>query len=127
MKTSPVSRLFAAACLALAALSAHAAEPAATGAPDCITLSPDQQVVRARAERDILLRNADQHFIVRFKDNCSSVAQTRTFSFDTPQHEGQLCGGGISTLTTKSQKCEVAALEPITPEQFATRARARSR
>lgn len=124
MKSLTLSLLIASACLAP---SAHAAEPAAASASECITLSTDQQVVRAGAERDMLLRNADQHYIVRFKDNCSSVAQSRTFSFVTPDREGQLCGGGVSSVVTKSQKCEVAALESITPAQFSARARARAR
>ncbi|MCF7750695.1 hypothetical protein KQ945_08055 [Bacillus subtilis subsp. subtilis] len=123
MKTLSLLSLLACTCFATAT---HAAEPApvASGAA-CITLSPDQQIVRAGADRDILLRNADQHYIVRFKDSCTSAAQTADLHFDTPERDGQLCGGGVSSLRTKSQKCAISEVELITPKQFGARARAR--
>lgn len=123
MKTLSLLSLLICACFATAA---RAAEPApATDSAACITLSPDQQIVRAGADRDILLRNADQHYIVRFKDSCTSAAQTSDLRFLTPERDGQLCGGGVSSLRTKTQKCAISEVEQITPQQFGARARAR--
>ena len=124
MKTLSLLTLLAAAGVAV---SAHAAEiaPAAGAASACITLNPDQQIVRANADRDVLLRNGDQHYLVRFDSNCSSAARSRTLEFITPGQDGQVCGGGISALNTKAQKCTISELVTITPQEFATRAKAR--
>ncbi len=121
MKTVSLLSLLA---LAGAATSAHAAEPAAAGS-DCITLSSDQQIVRANASRDVLLRNGDQHFVVRFNGTCSSAAISPKLDFVTRGRDGQLCGAGASSLRTNVQSCTVAAVEPISAEQFASKARAR--
>jgi hypothetical protein len=122
MKTLSLLSLLACTCLATATQAAERAPAADTA---CITLSADQQIVRAGADRDILLRNADQHYVVRFKDSCTSAAQTSDLRFVTPERDGQLCGGGVSSLRTKTQKCTVSEVEPITPQQFGARARAR--
>jgi len=122
MKTLSLLSLLACTCLATAA---QAAGPAPAADAACISLSADQQIVRAGADRNILLRNADQHYIVHFKDSCSSAAQTSDLRFVTPDRDGQLCGGGVSSLRTKSQKCVVREVETITAQEFTSRARAR--
>ena len=122
MKTLSLLSLLAAAGFTL---SATAAETAPAPASECITLNPDQQIVRANADRDVLLRNGDQHYIVRFESNCSSAARSRTLDFVTPGRDGQVCGGGISALNTKAQKCTISELVTISPKEFATRAKAR--
>lgn len=122
MKTLSLLSLLA---IAGTAGTAHAAEAATDAAASCVSLSTDQQIVRAGASENVLLRNADQHYIVHFQDSCSSAARSSKLAFATPGRDGQLCGGGVSSLRTSSQKCVVSTLEPITAEQFATRARAR--
>jgi len=121
MKHLP-SLLLLTTCLAAAA-SAQAAEPAAPA--DCIALSSDHQVVRNRADRDVLLRNGDQHYLVRFDRSCSSAAMSPKLDFATPGQDGQLCGGGMSKLHTNTQSCDISAVEPLTAEQFNRKARAR--
>jgi hypothetical protein len=121
MKTLSLLSLLLAACTAVAA---NAAEPAAA-AGACVTLSADQQIVRANADRDVLLRNGDQHYIVRFNNSCNSAALSPKLEFVTPDRAGELCSGGISSLRTKSQKCGISDVESITAKEFATRARAR--
>ncbi len=121
MKYLP-SLLLLATCLAAAA-SVQAAEPAAAG--DCIALSPDKQVVRNRADRDVLLRNGDQHYLVRFERSCTSAAISPKLDFITPGQDGQLCGAGVSKLHTSTQSCAVAAVEPLTAEEFSRKARGR--
>ena len=121
MKHLP-SLLLLTTCLAAAA-SAQAAEPAAPA--DCIALSSDHQVVRNRADRDVLLRNGDQHYLVRFDRSCSSAAMSPKLDFATPGQDGQLCGGGMSKLHTNTQSCDIAAVEPLTAEQFNRKACAR--
>jgi hypothetical protein len=122
MKTLPLLSLLLVACTAVAA---NAAEPAAAPTSACITLSADQQIVRANANSDVLLRNGDQHYIVRFHNSCASAAMSPKLEFVTPDRAGDVCGGGISSLRTKSQKCEISEVESITAQEFATRARAR--
>jgi hypothetical protein len=122
MKTLSLLSLLAAACTAVAA---HAAEPATAPAAACITLGADQQIVRANANSDVLLRNGDQHYLVRFTSSCTSAALSPTLEFVTHDRTGELCSGGVSSLRTKSQTCAVSAVEPITAREFATRARAR--
>lgn len=122
MKTLSLLTLLA--CTGLAT-AAQAAEPLSAADAACITLSTDQQIVRAGADRNILLRNADQHYIVHFKDSCTSAARTSDLRFATPERDGQLCGGGVSSLRTKSQKCVVSEVETITAQEFSSRARAR--
>ncbi|WP_282259508.1 hypothetical protein [Stenotrophomonas sp. PS02301] len=107
----------------LAAASAQAAEPTVPG--DCITLSADQQLVRNRADRDVLLRNGAQHYLVRFERSCSSAAMSPKLAFVTPGREGQLCGAGASNLRTNAQSCAISAVDPITAEEFTRKARAR--
>lgn len=109
-------------CLAAAA-SVQAAEPAA--ATGCVPLSSDQQVVRNRADRDVLLRSGDQHYLVRFERSCSSAAMSQKLEFVTPGQDGQLCGAGVSKLHTSTQSCAVAAVEPLSADDFARKARAR--
>lgn len=121
MKTLP---LFALLSLATAATAAHAAEPAAAGS-DCIILQQDQQIVRAGANRDILLRNGDQHYVVRFNGSCSSAAISPKLEFITHGKQGQLCGAGATRLRTNVASCTIAAVEPIDAEQFALKAKQR--
>ncbi|WP_312238188.1 hypothetical protein [Stenotrophomonas sp.] len=120
MKTLSLLSLLVAACTAVAA---HAAEPAPAAA--CITLGADQQIVRANANSDVLLRNGDQHYLVRFTSSCTSAALSPTLEFVTHDRAGELCSGGVSSLRTKSQTCAVSAVESISAKEFATRARAR--
>jgi len=121
MKRLP-SLFLLATCLATAA-SVQAAEPATAG--DCIALASDKQVVRNRADRDVLLRNGDQHYLVRFERSCTSASMSPKLDFVTPGQDGQLCGAGVSKLHTNSQSCAVAAVEPLTAEEFNRKARAR--
>jgi hypothetical protein len=118
--------LIATCLLALAAIApAQAAEPTASAPADCITLSADQQLVRAGASRSILLRNADQHFVVHFRNSCDSAAISPTLTFETAGQEGQLCSAAGSVLKTRTQSCEIASLEPISAESYARKARNR--
>ncbi|WNH51972.1 hypothetical protein [Stenotrophomonas oahuensis] len=118
--------LFTLCLLASAALTgtamAQTPAPAAAGS-DCITLSDDQQLVRRGADNTILLRNGSDHYIVHFTHSCSSARVSRKLDFVTRGNEGQLCGARASKLRTDKDSCDVASLEPITAEAFATRAR----
>jgi hypothetical protein len=124
MKTLFTVGLLAASCLAGAASAQTApAAPAAQPGSDCIALSSDQQLVRKDADRSILLRNGSDHYIVRFANSCGSASISKKLKFVTPGQEGQLCGARASKLRTDTQFCDVATLEPITADAFASRAR----
>ncbi|HDS0923535.1 TPA: hypothetical protein QDZ10_002013 [Stenotrophomonas maltophilia] len=97
--------------------------PAAAAGSDCITLSSDQQLVRKGADRSILLRNGTDHYIVHFQNSCSQAGFSRKLEFATPSNEGQLCGARASKLRTDTGSCDVARLEPISAEAFASRAK----
>jgi hypothetical protein len=97
--------------------------PATAAGSDCITLSSDQQLVRKGADRSILLRNGTDHYIVHFQNSCSQAGFSRKLEFATPSNEGQLCGARASKLRTDTGSCDVARLEPISAEAFASRAK----
>lgn len=122
MKTLIPLCLVVAASFAGTALAQTAPATAAAGA-ECITLSSDHQVVRKDADQSVLLRNGSDHYVVRFASSCSSASRSRKLEFSTPSQEGQLCGAGASALRTDSQSCTVTALEPISAQVFARRAR----
>ena len=119
-------KTFSALCLlSLATLAAAPAQAAESASADCITLSNDQQIVRKGASSNLLLRNGSEHYIVHFKSSCASAALSRKLEFVTPGNEGQLCGANATKLLTKDQTCAVASVEPISADDFASRARAR--
>jgi len=122
---------FAALALITAALVAPAAQaadtaPATTG-DSCIALSENQQIVRAGADRDVLLRNGDQHYRVVFTASCSSAVTSRRLAFETQGQSNQLCGGARSELKTDRASCTVERIEPLEATAFNRIARQRSR
>ncbi|OEZ00565.1 MULTISPECIES: hypothetical protein [Stenotrophomonas] len=96
--------------------------PAPAGS-DCVALSTDQQLIRKGVDRSMLLRSGTDHYIVHFQGSCSQAAFSKKLAFETPNNEGQLCGARASKLRTDSGSCDVASLEPISAESFASRAR----
>lgn len=111
---------------ALLAPAAYAAETPAAG-DSCIALGEDQQIVRAGADRDVLLRNGDQHYRVVFTSSCSSAVTSRRLAFETKGSSDQLCGGAHSVLQTDRASCTVERIEPLDAAVFKRLARQRSR
>jgi len=122
---------FAALILSTAALIAPAAQaadtPSASADDSCIALSEDHQIVRASADRDVLLRNGDQHYRVVFKASCSGAVTSRRLAFETQGESNQLCGGSRSVLKTDRASCTVERIEPLEAATFKRMARQRSR
>jgi len=122
---------FAALVLSTAALIAPAAQaadtPSASAGDSCIALSEDQQIVRAGADRDVLLRNGDQHYRVVFKASCSSAVTSRRLAFETQGESNQLCADSRSALKTDRASCPVERIEPLEAATFQRMARQRSR
>jgi len=126
---------FAALVLSTAALIAPAAQaaaqaadtPSASAGDSCIALSEDQQIVRAGADRDVLLRNGDQHYRVVFKASCSSAVTSRRLAFETQGESNQLCADSRSALKTDRASCTVERIEPLEAAAFQRMARQRSR
>ncbi|MEG0186398.1 MAG: hypothetical protein RR704_23425 [Stenotrophomonas sp.] len=113
---------------ALAAPAAQAADaPAATSSESCIALNEDQQIIRAGADRDVLLRNGDQHYRVVFTASCNSAVTSRRLGFETQGESSQLCGGSRSVLKTDRASCTVERVEPLEAATFQRMARQRSR
>jgi hypothetical protein len=131
MNMSSLSAGFAALALITAALAAPAAQaadtaPATTG-DSCIALSEDQQIVRAGADRDVLLRNGDQHYRVVFTASCNSAVTSRRLAIETDGQSNQLCGGSRSVLKTDRASCTIERVEPLEADTFKRIARQRSR
>lgn len=122
---------FAALVLSTAALIAPAARaadtPSASAGDSCIALSEDQQIVRAGADRDVLLRNGDQHYRVVFKASCNGAVTSRRLAFETQGESNQLCAGSRSVLKTDRASCTVERIEPLEAATFQRMARQRSR
>lgn len=131
MNMSPLHTLLATLALAASALlapSAQAADaPAAAGATDCITLGSDQQLVRAGAARNVLLRNGQDHYLVHFEDDCSKASYSRKLTFITDGQPGQVCSAGRTELRTDNGRCTVARVESIDEATFKQKVRQRSR
>lgn len=131
MNMSSLPAGFAALALVTAVLIAPAAQaadtpPASTG-DSCIALSEDQQIVRAGADRDVLLRNGDQHYRVVFTASCSSAVTSRRLAIETQGQGNQLCGGSRSVLKTDRASCTIERVEPLEATAFQRMARQRSR
>ncbi|MBM9912311.1 hypothetical protein JJ682_01445 [Stenotrophomonas lactitubi] len=131
MNMSSLPAGFAALALIAAALIAPASQaadtPPATTGDSCIALSEDQQIVRAGADRDVLLRNGDQHYRVIFTASCNSAVTSRRLAFETQGESNQLCGGSRSVLKTDRASCTVERIEPLEAATFQRMARQRSR
>ncbi|WMJ69154.1 hypothetical protein [Stenotrophomonas sp. 24(2023)] len=112
------SGLLATALLQAGPASAATPAPAAPSAQHCIALGQDRQIVRAGADRDLLLRDGTSHYRVHFQKRCISAATSHHFTFTTAGQDGQLCGGARSTLRTDTGHCPIAAIEPIDAATF---------
>jgi hypothetical protein len=123
MKTLIALCLLVVSSLAGTASAQTAPAAAASAGSDCVALSSDKQFIRKGADRSILMRNGSDHYIVHLQNSCSQAAFSRKLEIDTPNNEGQLCGARASKLRTDTGSCDVARLEPISAEAFASRAR----
>ncbi|WP_315974021.1 hypothetical protein ACMGRF_07865 [Stenotrophomonas sp. EMP41] len=128
MNMPSLTALLIALVASASALPARAADtPTAANAADCIQLGGDQQLVRAGASRNILLRNGQDHYVVHFQDDCSAAGYSRKLSFATDGQQGLLCAAGRSQLLTDSSRCIVSQIEPVDEATFKKKARQRSR
>ena len=129
MNTLSLHALFAAIVLSASALLAVPARavdtPAAAG--DCLQLASDQQLVRAGASRNVLLRNGQDHYVVHFQDDCSKAAYSRKLSFVTDGQQGRICSAGQTELRTDNGRCTVDRVEAIDEATFKQKVRQRSR
>lgn len=126
MNTLPLTTLLIAVVASASASPARAADTPSTTS-DCVQLGSDQQLVRAGASRNILLRNGQDHYVVHFQDDCSAAGYSRKLSFSTEGQQGLLCTAGRSQLQTDSSRCTVAQIEPIDEATFKKKTRQRSR
>lgn len=128
MNILPLHALFAAITLAASALlvsPAHAAD--APAAASCIALGADQQLVRAGASRNVLLRNGQDHYLVHFEEDCAKAAYSRKLTFITDGQAGQVCNAGRTELRTDNGRCTVDRVESIDEATFKQKLRQRSR
>ncbi|WP_332454997.1 hypothetical protein [Stenotrophomonas sp. WZN-1] len=126
MNMLPLTALLVAVVASASASPARAADTP-SAASNCVQLGSDQQLVRAGASRNILLRNGQDHYVVHFQDDCSAAGYSRKLSFSTEGQQGLLCTAGRSQLQTDSSRCTVAQIEPVDAATFKKKARQRSR
>lgn len=105
--------------------AAHAAD---TPPAQCVPLTGEQQIVRAGADKNILLRSGEDHYVVHFRNSCPSAVLATRLGLKTDGKEAdELCSDGRSALDTGRGSCEVARIEPIDAGRFKREARRRSR
>ena len=126
MNMLPLTALLVALAVSAGAAPVHAADTLSTSS-DCVQLGSDQQLVRAGASRNILLRNGQDHYVVHFQDDCSAAGYSRKLSFATDGQQGLLCAAGRSQLLTDSSRCIVSQIEPVDEATIKKKARQRSR
>lgn len=126
MNMLPLTALLVALAVSASAAPVHTADTLSTSS-DCVQLGSDQQLVRAGASRNILLRNGQDHYVVHFQDDCSAAGYSRKLSFATDGQQGLLCAAGRSQLLTDSSRCIVSQIEPVDEATFKKKARQRSR
>ncbi|KXU97723.1 hypothetical protein GPNADHDJ_01358 [Stenotrophomonas maltophilia] len=126
MNMLPLTVLLVALAVSASAAPVHAADTLSTPS-DCVQLGSDQQLVRAGASRNVLLRNGQDHYVVHFQDDCSAAGYSRKLSFATDGQQGLLCAAGRSQLNTDSSRCIVSQIEPVDEATFKKKARQRSR
>lgn len=126
MNMLPLTALLVALAVSASAAPVHAADTLSTSS-DCVQLGSDQQLVRAGASRNILLRNGQDHYVVHFQDDCSAAGYSRKLSFATDGQQGLLCAAGRSQLNTDSSRCILSQIEPVDEATFKKKARQRSR
>lgn len=104
---------------------AHAAD-ATPAAASCVPLAADPQIVRAGADKNVLLRSGNDHYIVHFRSSCQSASLSRRLDFKTDGAQAtQLCSDGRSALSTDRTDCAISSVEPIDAEQFKREVRRR--
>lgn len=115
--------------LALSAITlAPPAHAAGTPPAQCVPLTGEQQIVRAGADRNVLLRAGEDNYVVHFRNSCPSAVLATRLGFKTDGKEAdELCSEGRSALDTGRGSCEVARIEPIDAGRFKREARRRSR
>ena len=119
-RTAMNASFLLAAALCGTALTAHAAENAPLAG--CVDLGSDKEVVRAGSTRSMLLRNADSHYLLTFRDDCGSLPMTSTIRIIGDGTEDRLCPGA-TTVQTRREDCAVSSIETLDAKQFASRKR----
>jgi hypothetical protein len=119
-----IKRISFAALLAGIAFAANAAEN--TQLTDCVDLGSNQEIVRSGGAQSMLLRDGDAHYLVGFRGDCGSLATASSIEIDTDGTANRLCPKGTKVKTRRSV-CNVAKVEVIDAEQFASRKRRSSR
>ncbi|EKT4097431.1 TPA: hypothetical protein ACKP89_000636 [Stenotrophomonas maltophilia] len=100
-------------------LAAFAAEPSKpSNASECIALSANRDIRPSSTEREVLLRDGDNHYRVHLQKRCLGAAASASYVFFTPSTPERICGDARSTLKTDSNHCTVTRIEPIDAATF---------
>ncbi|MBH1430554.1 hypothetical protein I5U42_04445 [Stenotrophomonas maltophilia] len=100
-------------------LVARAAEPAKpTPAAECTALGSSRDIRPSSTEREVLLRDGNNHYRVHLQKRCLGAAASASYVFFTPDTREQICGDARSTLQTDSNHCIVTRIEPVDAATF---------
>lgn len=100
-------------------LSAPAAEPAKPSTTaECIALSTNRDIRPSSTEREVLLRDGNNHYRVHLQKRCLGAAASASYVFFTPNTPEQICGDARSTLQTDSNHCAVTRIERVDAATF---------
>ena len=119
-----IKPLIIAALAAGIAFSASAAQN--TPLVDCVDLGGNQEIVRGGAGQSFLVRDGDDHYLVGFRGECSSLATASKIEILTDGAANRLCASGTKVKTNRAT-CQVGKVETIDAEQFAARKKRVSR
>ncbi|AIL09014.1 hypothetical protein U0039_11920 [Stenotrophomonas maltophilia] len=102
--------------LPLAAFAAESSKP--SNASECIALGANRDIRPSSTEREVLLRDGDNHYRVHLQKRCLGAAASASYVFFTPSTPERICGDARSTLKTDSNHCTVTRIEPIDAATF---------
>lgn len=104
------------ASLPLVARATNATTPSAP--TECIAVGANRDIRPSSTEREVLLRDGDNHYRVHLQKRCLGAAASASYVFFTPSTPERICGDARSTLRTDSNHCGVTRIEPIDAATF---------
>ncbi|TWG91606.1 hypothetical protein L599_002300000040 [Luteimonas sp. J16] len=123
MKT--IATTLGATLLAVAALPAIAAGNAAP-LEECVQLSDGHRGTRAAGNTQLLLRDGDAHYRVKFNGTCETLARSSRIYIATDGEHNRLCPTG-TTVSAKQYRCRAESVEVIDDRTWSREARTAGR
>jgi hypothetical protein len=111
-----------AATLLMAALLPAAQAKEAAGIGDCVTLSSSHAGTRAAGNTQLLLKDGDAHYRVRFAGSCEALYRSSVVHLEAEGQANRLCPAGTS-VRAGNARCAVRSVEALTAAEYNQQAR----